>query len=1450
MGNFSINNGGVNTNKKIASVDVRYGPYDSTEAAKAALGQSGKDVITPGLTVGIRQNDGNIKEYWFKYNDNNVLDLVPKNPVDAGGSAQGHFAAFDENGNLGDSGNGAGDFAPIDQAVPSPDPTQDNGKILGYEAPTEGADPVVGWVEKPQDGVTPHIDDNTKEWMFGEKHTGVDAEGKDAYQVYVASVPSGTTPMTKTEWLDSLKGEKGDNAPQPFKGWFTPLNKPTSGKEGDYCYVTDNGVTNVYKWNGTIFEQTSDVPDTDHTQSFASSESVNQVAIDNSGLVNPVNTANSTQPVLAQAADVMQLKAKLQGVTASEEKGSTTLDYNGFIVCKSAGSQVVKTYRYDASVHTVFIPIPQGAKKLRFLGRFVNSDGFTTGYAFINAENQQAIEDNIIVSSGGSAKDISNYIVELHPWVNNGTTDNTEINDVAIPNGATYFCTIYGSGSITQSNFYCYLQSGTPAAGIDYVDNIKAELQDDIDSVTGKDIKTYETDDIINDTNFYINSYVTGCFYNVSEASSRGFGYYSMQSLSTRSNIVKGFYNNGYKSIVVTTNVNFNCYITFLKKYNPSSDKTLQELFDEGYLCDIHHEYNKPIRILPRGNEVEVDIPEDCKYIFFTRIAYGADTSSSTDRLPTKITLVKHEHIDGAVDEINERIDTLEEVVEPMSESIDNLTDTVYGEYVEETNNLDLANVPLERISLDSNEIYNFGSNASVHRAYVISLDGWDKVTITPGQYASYFGIFKKKIPVAPSGNVLVVDSTTISSEYKSTDCIGYTPKSGSVYRMVQYPNGSSNSPSGSVEITLSDNAKYLYIQKCWSNAKDNYSPSSVVLYRKRREGGLVDKDSESLITSSANVLVIEHGTLDNEGRIIEDATKLVTGFIPHSGGFYVELQDGYRVDKAMLYDTQGNLVNNLYYSRRSAFTTFYGNAKMLPQFMVRLVISRSDEAIIDTTDVVKKYFILSDSRFSRTIPTGLRYKEMMYRLNQLENVVWHNKTILKYITSSYYAPATWVGIPYSEAGEYTKYVGMHVSLKTYLTAVLNKRSVLYTENIQSNGSESKYGLTYHGLSGLSGTYYGTVCSGLTAYVHGDKNIIFANSTTGTQLAKGERGGDGLTTIQINDNGTWRNGTIDELFDLIEPLDYIWNTGHITIVSDVYKDAYGDKQFFVWSEQTTPMSLSTPFTKEMFLNRLNYIVNSTSNGSYKKWAIYRKDNWSNQPDMPDEHSNEYIQNSFFDYPKELSIDADISTFAGEYAAFSINSDNDNTDTYNNNKAFLNIHRGGNVYDRLQIFNESDDESIATPITVDISSNSGTFIYNSDNIYANDASDKDDWIIVDLTQLQNPLAHGKYKARVINSSNSEIVSGLTHFQMVDISFNITPGDNDTIVTTFKSYEGTPYLIRQEERDGMASTQYELTDSDVENETKTLSWSDFSYYNYVKLFVRADYGVVVKRINMSL
>lgn len=337
-----------------------------------------------------------------------------------------NLASFDENGNLKDSG------------VSIPVPTEEEKEHVLSSGETG-----LEWVPKP-------------------------ADGDDAYGVYVNEYKDGhggstDGMLTRPQWLLSLKGEKGDDAVNPFKGWFDSSDDiPTQGaKKGDYAYVTTNGISKIWRHNGTAFVNTNET--VSQEQTFNSNEKLSAVKIDDTHLDNPVGDDEIKAPTLAKAEDVMQLKAKLTGVTAIETKGYTSIDYNGYIVCKTTTNSVAKTYKYDGVVHTVFIPIPQNAKKIRFLGRFVNANTFTTGYAFINAESQQDIQDNIIVSSGSSAIDITKYIVELHPWENNGSDANTEINDVVIPDGATYFCAVYGTGRITQSNFYCYLQTGDPA---------------------------------------------------------------------------------------------------------------------------------------------------------------------------------------------------------------------------------------------------------------------------------------------------------------------------------------------------------------------------------------------------------------------------------------------------------------------------------------------------------------------------------------------------------------------------------------------------------------------------------------------------------------------------------------------------------------------------------------------------------------------------------------------------------------------------------------------------------------------------------------------------------------------------------------------------------------------------------------------------------------------------
>lgn len=74
-------------------------------------------------------------------------------------------------------------------------------------------------------------------------------------------------------------------------------------------------------------------------------------------------------------------------------------------------------------------------------------------------------------------------------------------------------------------------------------------------------------------------------------------------------------------------------------------------------------------------------------------------------------------------------------------------------------------------------------------------------------------------------------------------------------------------------------------------------------------------------------------------------------------------------------------------------------------------------------------------------------------------------------------------GIPYSGNWHEYKYVGIEVSIHTFMTAVHNPYSLLYTENISANNSASAWGKTYYNSNGFA--YYGTVCCGFSSGVVG-----------------------------------------------------------------------------------------------------------------------------------------------------------------------------------------------------------------------------------------------------------------------------------------------------------------------------------------------------------------------------
>ena len=771
-------------------------------------------------------------------------------------------------------------------------------------------------------------------------------------------------------------------------------------------------------------------------------------------------------------------------------------------------------------------------------------------------------------------------------------------------------------------------------------------------------------------------------------------------------------------------------------------------------------------------------------------------------------------------------------------EVYDDVVDDLYGVEREVETPFNFAAAPLYNISMDASTFYYYSSNKG-YKAYKVPIpEDVDQVVIEVSTTCWIF-IAKEDVPVA------VTPASTIISRYMATGCDGYVPVTDS-YRMSIPPSASPKT------IRLSSNAKFIYIQKYFSSSGNDQTPNSLVFTGTvRRDGRL------SLIGQSSNGvfdgLSFTRGILDADGVIQPDDTHMVSNPIPVSAGYYVRANAPvFKIERVVLFDNSGKCVNYKFFAPVGTSInprTWFSRSNCLNGYFVRFVIVRTDGKDISTEDAAMSDFILfNDRRIHRLIPENQKFALFHERLKAMTNVVW--KTLSKVASPQRYneecfdADTVNIGLPYSDLGEYSKYVGFDVSIRTFLTAMLNPRSVMYTENASSEASASKYGITYHNYEGAAGSYYGTVCSGLTGYALGLPQIL-TSGLYGTGRISGEEvlaKGDTNNSFYIKENGSFIVCDADDILDLVQPMDLIVSTGHVSFISDIYLDEYGNKKFIVWCEQARGevcVSKMMPLSIDNFISKLTGYAAGTDG-----WKLARYSNWDGV--VPVQADRDTIPMEWFEYQKQLSIDPDICTYAGDYVVFQIG---DPADTLNNNKAFLNIHRNKGKYDTLQIFAESADETTDSPIAeVDISTNSGTFIYNSTNIFADDASDKDDWIVVDLKQLPTALTHGKYKARVIKSGDTT-ASGFTHFQMVDVNFTVTGTAISDMVCNYSSEEGTPYYMRRERRDGLgADTRQRSIPEGETSTTAPRTWGYNSTNRYVKVFVKADYGTAVKRIDV--
>lgn len=940
-----------------------------------------------------------------------------------------------------------------------------------------------------------------------------------------------------------------------------------------------------------------------------------------------------------------------------------------------------------------------------------------------------------------------------------------------------------------------------------------------------------------------------GDFY-LGNDSTKEWRYATSGTLSHRKNR-HGALDSTWKKLKITANANYKTIYTFTTQLMPDSPIT-----DANELSDyiIEGAYMKSVNV---GETGIVNIPDNAKYIYFRSKIQSDETDGKY--IPASVIPVIETKEGGDVNNFSEQVLQIQNTITDIGNNVDALDETVLGT-TEEVEENGLEN-PISVTPMNMNNDGYTINRATGRTCYKISVEGAKRLYVKANDVKqAYFLLTTEELPT--TGNIT---SSELYNTYVPHDCDGYDCSSKKAWMSLL---------SGQdVTIELSESAKYLYWQKNYGSTPNN-TPQIITVTRDARVGGLVNevnKRRDAFVISDE--LSFSFGTMDVDGQIKNSNNILISNPITLKNGYYLKLDESYKIYRIHTIDTTNGRVadfycvpyfSNIEAAASSNSSGVLRSGKAIAGVGIVFEVVRKDLSMPNKTDrVVDKFFTLADLLnlgYRQILPNLVVdgspateeqareiYGNYLKRNDIVQRITWRAlRPVFPSLdggrSTRFKKGVELIGINYSETSEWSKYVPQHVSARTYLTSLLNPRSVMYTEHIDSSDSTSKYGFTHNSLSSKSGAYYGTVCTGLTSWLLGLDSLVVASAKWGNStwarrimtLIGSNNTYDKLIYIKVGDE---EGETSYEAFaDNIQPMDFIWNSGHCWSIKAVYLNDDGERIYIV-TEQSSPAATESIYHKNELINRLR---GHESDGG---WQVLRKKDWAGYTPPSDIDMSAVTHNNI-QYPnlKPFDIDPDITTFAGEYPVFVINGDNDNSESYNNYKAFLNVHRAQGKYSTLQIFAEDADEATEEPVvTIDISNNQ-TYIYNSSNIIADDAQDKEDWVIVDLMNIPSPLTAGKYKARVVGSNDT---SGFCHWQMVELSFV-----NNNGVLTFSADDGLtpsgaiPVLIRHENIVGMhsgASDEWKEA-SELNSGTVTVNWAG----EYAKLYVRTDYGVAVKRI----
>lgn len=194
--------------------------------------------------------------------------------------------------------------------------------------------------------------------------------------------------------------------------------------------------------------------------------------------------------------------------------------------------------------------------------------------------------------------------------------------------------------------------------------------------------------------------------------------------------------------------------------------------------------------------------------------------------------------------------------------------------------------------------------------------------------------------------------------------------------------------------------------------------------------------------------------------------------------------------------------------------------------------------------------FINTDDNEDRE--TYVTSNEVLQRAYLMASLEWTPVKPIPTTNGKQYEPGVVVkGIPYSSVKEINTYLFQDVSYYTFLTAIHNPNSVIYTEDISKS--------PYHGVN--CAPYYGSVCSSSVMHAFGIRIPYYAE-----QIIT-------LPSFRILEH---------QSVDSLRVCDVLWKQGHVQMVFDIERQA--DTLYKITTfEQSGRSAHLTSYSRERFL---------------------------------------------------------------------------------------------------------------------------------------------------------------------------------------------------------------------------------------------------------------------------